>query len=62
MYTAGADGVLAVGYLIIRRGVAHIFHNTDSPAEIDEVRTQANIRKPYWIFIARLLWMSGSAD
>ncbi len=58
----GRMDVLPVGDLIIRRGFARIFHNTDSPAEIDEVRTYANKWKPYRTAAAQLLWMAGTTD
>lgn len=58
----GRMDVLPIGDLIIRRGYARVFHNADSPAEINEVRTHADQWKPYRTVAAQLLWMAGSAE
>ena len=58
----GRMDVLPAGDLIIRRGYARIFHNADSPVEINEVRAHADQWKPYRTVAAQLLWMAGSAD
>lgn len=58
----GRMDVLPAGDLIIRRGYARVFHNEDSPAEINEVRMHADQWKPYRTVAAQILWMAGAPE